>query len=185
MQLLNKTDNLWLRKCLRHKVLEAGRLFWENMLALFLHFSPGICFLATVRQIIQLHGPFVSICFHISVLSQSILDAEHTLNSWSPCCQSELLKVLQIKYIWHPLFQELTSSSTDFHGNMHLKFSQGLGKLRVLALMLQDHNKSICVFGSKRMPVHCVLSHYIPGLMFLYGFPLCMSCFLYFLPTSP
>lgn len=35
------------------------------------------------------------------------------------------------------------------------------------------------------MPVRCVLSHYIPGLMFLYGFPLCMSCFLYFLPTSP
>lgn len=60
MQLLNATDNLWLGKCLRHKVLEAGRTCWGNILALCLCFYLGICFLAALRQAVQLHELFVS-----------------------------------------------------------------------------------------------------------------------------
>lgn len=67
VQLLKTTDNLWLGKCLRHKVLEAGRLRWENTLTLFLCLSLGIWFLASVRQTVQLHGPFVRSCFHMLI----------------------------------------------------------------------------------------------------------------------
>lgn len=156
VQLLKTTDSLWLRKCLRHKVLEAGRIRWENTLALFLRLSLGIWFLASVRQTVQLRGPFVRSCFHMLVFVSA--------NPWRRARAQFLFAMPLVWVAWGPpneillgtLFSKilvLQSGKLSVVGSQHphLLALLGPGTWKVagglVLCTLRPCDRSVSVFG--------------------------------------